>query len=241
MKNIFFKSSLIVAMLVCGSMFAQEYANRQFTSGLFQVDEFIKRENKDINFKDTDSYTGTPYNHPSYLPGNVYKENEIWFSDVALRYNAVADEVEIKQSLTTSDDEAKVLTKSPDVFVKIADVIYVFVPFKGGIEGGGYFEVVYEGTKVSLFKKLQKDFRPEKKATTSITVDIPAKFSDEITYFLADRSGKFYEMPKSKNKKLKVFGKYKDDVKDFVKDNNIDLNEERGLMRAVKFYDSELK
>lgn len=241
MKKVIFKSSFILILLFCGSMIAQDYANRQFTSGLFQVDEYIKRQDKFVDYKDTESYTGTPYNHPNYLPGNVYKENELWFTNVALRYNAVADEIEIKQTLTTPDEEAKVLTKSPDVFVKIADVIYVFVPFKGGIEGGGYFEVVYEGTKVSLFKKLKKDFRPEKKATTSITVDIPAKFSDDITYFLSDRSGKFYEMPKSKSKKLKVFGTYKNAVKDFVQEKRIDLNEEKGLLRAVKFYDTELK
>ncbi|MAZ73565.1 MAG: hypothetical protein CMC70_10515 [Flavobacteriaceae bacterium] len=243
MKKKFIKTfTLSCALLMLGGVFAQNegYANRRFTSNLFQVDEHIKRQSKDIDFLDTDSYTGTPYNHPSYLNGNVYQNNELLATNVALRYNAVADEMEIKESLTSPDEEAKVLTKSPEIFVKIMNDIYIFAPYKGGVEGGGYFQVLHEGTTVDLYKKLKKDFKPERKATSSITTDTPAMFSDDITYYLATKDGKFYEMPRSRNKKLKVFGKKKDEVKDFVKDNRLDLNDEKDLLRVVKFYDGIL-
>jgi hypothetical protein len=226
-------------LLFSVSLIAQtQYDNRRFTSAMFQVDEFIKRENKDVNFLETDTYTGTPYNHPSYLNGNVYQNNELLATNVALRYNAVADEMEIKESLTTPNEEAKVLTKSPEIFVKIMNDIYIFAPYKGGVEGGGYFQVLYEGNSVDLYKKLKKDFKPERKATSSITTDTPAKFTDDIIYYLATKDGKFYEMPGSRNKKLKVFGKKKSEMKDYVKENKIDLNDENGLLRAVRYYDS---
>jgi hypothetical protein len=211
---------------------------RKFTNSLHQIDEFIKRQNGDLDFADTDSYTGTPYNHPSYLPGNVYKDKELLATNVALRYNAIADEIEIKESLEDSDKDAKALTKSPDIYVKIVNDIFVFVPYDGGIEDGGYFQVLSEGKKYDLFKKVKKDFSAAKKATTSITRDIPAKFTDKPVYYIVTKEGKFYELPSSKKKKLKVFSDNENLVKKYVNSNNLDLNDEKDLIRIVKYYDS---
>jgi hypothetical protein len=232
--------TLLAILFFSGSLIAQGgYETRAFTAGLFQIDEFIKRQDKDVDYLDTESYNGTPYNNPNYLMGNVYKNDELLATNVALRYNAVADEIEIKESLTSPDEEAKLLTKSPEVFVKIMGDIYIFAPYKGGVEGGGYFRVLYEGNGVDLYKKTQKNFKPLKKASSSITKDVPAVFNDKITYFLATKDGKFYEMPKSRSKKIKVFGNKKDAVKDFVKENKLDLNNEKDLLKVVKFYDGQ--
>jgi hypothetical protein len=145
--------------------------------------------------------------------------------------------MEIKESLETGDKDAKALTKSPDIYVKIVNDIYVFVPYDGGIEGGGYFQVLTEGKKVDLFKKVKKDFTAAKKATTSITRDIPAKFTDKPVYYLVTKEGKFYELPSSKKKKLKVFSENEKLVKSYVNSNNLDLNDEKDLIRVIKYYD----
>lgn len=235
---------ILVAVVLCMSLsvaaqgFDGIYGNRQFTNDLYQMDEYIKRQNNGVDFGDTDSYNGTPYNHPSYLLGNVYKNDELWATNIALRYNAVADEMEIKESLTTDDSQAKVLTKSPDVYVKIVNDIYIFAPYKGGIEGGGYFHVLFEGTKVGLFKKPKKSFTKAKKATTSITRDLPASFKDRPVYYIVDKEGKYYELPSSRSKKLKVFGKNKDAIKDYVRTNQLDLNDEKHLIRVMKHFDT---
>ncbi len=238
------KRTLIIAFLIAGGLYeaaAQGFANptstRQFTNDLYQLDEYIKRQSGEIDFTDTDSYTGTPYNNPAYLPGNVYKGKELLATNVALRYNAIADEMEIKESLVSDDEDAKVLTKAPDIYVKIVNDIYVFVPYQGGIEGGGYFQVLFEGQKYDLFKKMKKDFTPAKKATTSITRDIPAKFKDDPIYYIVTKSGKFYELPSNKKKKLKVFSDNMDLVKDYVNDNGLDLNDENDLLRVIRYYD----
>lgn len=238
------KNLILIAVMIGGVLngvaqnFDGVYGTRQFTNDLFQMDEYIKRQNQGIDFNDTDSYTGTPYNHPSYLVGNVYKNDELWANNVALRYNAMADEMEIKESLTTDDSEAKVLTKSPDVYVKIINDIYVFAPYKGGIEGGGYFLVLFEGDKIGLFKKPKKRFTEAKKASTSITRDIPASFKDKPVYYIVDKNGKYFELPSSRNKKLKVFGKNKDAIKKYVQQYGLDLNEEKDLIRVIKHYDT---
>jgi len=238
------KNSILIAVILSLSVgvtaqdFGQNYGIRQFTNDLYQLDEYIKRQNQGIDFDDTASYTGSPYNHPSYLMGNVYKNDSLWANNVALRYNAMADEMEIKESLTTADAEAKVLTKSPDVYVKIVNDIYIFAPYKGGIEGGGYFQVLFEGDKIGLFKKPKKKFTKAKKASTSITRDLPASFKDKPVYYIVDKDGKYYELPSSRSKKLKVFGNNKDAIKKYVGEKGLDLNKERDLIRVIKHYDT---
>jgi len=229
----------ILAIIGTHQVIAQGFYQKQFTSDLFILDEYIKRQNKGIDFKDTKSYTGTPYNNPSYLSGNVYRNNELLATDVALRYNAIADEMEIKESLTTDDEEAKVLTKSSDIFVKIENDIFVFAPYQGGVEGGGYFEVLFEGKKVDLFKKHVKSFKKGQKATSSITRDVPAKFIDKPIYYLVMKNGKFYELPTSRNKKIKVFGEHQNIVKQYVQENQLDLNDEQDLKRVVILIDGK--
>ena len=238
------KRIILIALIIGGAInttaqtFDGVYGNRQFTNDLYQMDEYIKRQKQGIDFEDTDSYTGTPYNNPNYLLGNVYKNDELWATNVALRYNAMADEMEIKESLTTVDEEARVLTKSPDVYVKIMSDIYIFAPYKGGIEGGGYFHVLFEGDKIGLHKKPKKKFTEAKKATTSITRDIPASFKDKPVYYIVDKNGKYFELPSSRNKKLKVFGSNKDAIKKYVQQNDLDLNDEKDLVRVIKHYDT---
>ncbi len=228
---------LLIVVLSITQVTYSQFSSKRFTSDLFILDEYIKRQNKDINFKDTKTYTGTPYNNPSFLLGSIYKEGKLLAENVALRYNAIADEMEVKENLTSNDDDAKVLTKSQDIFVKIGLDIFVFVPYQGGIEEGGYFEVIYEGTQIDFYKKHIKDFDEAKKATSTITRDVPAKFTDDPEFYLVTKTGKFYQFPKSRGKKLKVFGDKEKEMKKWVKSNNIDVNSEKDLLRAVKYFE----
>ena len=234
------KRATIFILLACltSAIGNAQYWDKLFTSDLLLLDEYIKRTAKGISFDDPSSYQGTPYNNPSYLPGNVYKDDKLLATNVGLRYNAIADEIEIKESISTSNEEAKVLTKSDDVYVKIVDDIFVFVPYQGGVENGGYFQVLFEGNQIQLYKKLEKKFTPEKKAKSTLLQDTPAKFTNRPEYYIVTRIGKFYVLPKSKNKKLKVFGSNKDMMKEYVIENKLDLNDEKDLMKAIKYYDT---
>jgi len=229
--------TLTICVLTLNTAIAQ-FDAAMFVSDAFLLDTYIKRQNKGINFKDTKSYKGTPYNNPNYLLGNIYKEGKLLANNIAIRYNAVADEMEVKQNPSDSDDDARVLTKSQDIYVKIIDAIYVFVPYQGGIEKGGYFQVIFEGNNIALYKKHVKDFSPEKKATSSITKTLPAVFKDKPVFYLVTKKGTFYQMPKSKSKKLKVFGEKQNKMKDFTKQNSLDLNKEQDLLTAIKYYDT---
>lgn len=229
---------LILFSLGGSGLKAQETQTRRFVNSLYQLDEFIKRQDKFVDYTDTESYIGTPYNNPSFLPGNIYENEKLLASNVALRYNAIADEIEVKESLETPISKARPLPKSPDVFVKIMNDIFVFAPYRGGIEGGGYFKVLYEGDKVSVFKKLNKKFSAAKPAKTSITRDILAKFEDKPIYYLVSKNGKFYELPTSRTKKLKVFGKNQEVIKTFIAKNKLNLNIEKDLIETIIYFNT---
>lgn len=87
-----------------------QYWDKQFQSDLIMIDTYIKRNDKGISYKDTRTYKGTPYNNASYLLGTVYKNDALPASNVALRYNAIADDIEIKESLDSPDENARVLS-----------------------------------------------------------------------------------------------------------------------------------
>lgn len=212
--------------------------NREAMNRIYQLDEYIKRFDKGIDYKDVKSYKGTPYNNPSYLPGNIYENNKLLANDVALRYNAIEDEMEVKESLATPDEEARVVSKSLEIFVKINGDIFIFAPYQGGVESGGYFQILFEGENYSLYKKIKKKFIPAKKASTSITKDLPPVFLDRPVYYIVTNEGKYYELPESKSKKLKVFGNKQNEMKEYVKDNNLNLKEEKDLLQAVRYFDN---
>ncbi|MFK5983697.1 MAG: hypothetical protein QM499_12355 [Flavobacteriaceae bacterium] len=217
---------------------AQNYnMGRQITNTALSLDQYIKRFDNGVDYNDVKSYKGTPYNTPNYLPGNIYEKTTLLASDVALRYNAVADEMEVKESMATPDEEAKVLTKSVDIYVKINGNIFIFAPYQGGVEEGGYFQVLFEGTQYNFYKKLIKKFTPAKAATTSITTDTPAIFQDKPVYYIVTKAGRYYEFPSSKSKKIKVFGEQKDAIKKYVKENDLDLNVEKDLKKTIIYFD----
>jgi hypothetical protein len=229
---------LLIVFLFTISYITRAQLGYQAGSYLYVLDETIKRLDKGVDYQDVLSYKGTPYYNASFILGEIYQNNKLIANNIALRYNVAADEFEVKESLTTDNSEARLLTKSSDVFVKINKTIFIFALYNGSIEGGGYFQVIFEGEKYSFYKKLIKKLTPAKKAKTSITTDTPAIFTDKIIYFIVTKNGKYYEFPSSKSKKIKVFGSKKEIIKKYIKENKLNLNKEEDLKKTIQYFDS---
>jgi len=178
-----------------------------------------------------DNYQGSPYYSSSFLIGSIYLKSELLDGNVALRYNAFADEIEFKKSDDKNSAETFAIIKSEDVHVVINKETFVFKATKG------YFIVIYDGTNFSLVKKIKKKFYPFKKAATSLTNDVPAIFIDEETYYIAANDGSLTEFSGSKNKKLKLFENNYNEAKSYVKEKNLDLNKERDMKRLIIYLD----
>jgi len=185
------------------------------------------------------TYDGSPYNSDTFLLGNVYINNELTKSDVAMRYNVYSDEMEIKESLQDDDKKISALIKSPDISVVILNEKFVYLSKGKGLEKGGYFQVITKGKKYNLYKKLGKKYYESKKAKTSFDRDVPAKFEDRTIYYIHFNNGGMVELPDSKKKIYKAFGESEEDVKNYCKERKIDITKEKGLKRVIIYLDNK--
>ena len=57
---------------------------------------------------------------------------------------------------------------------------------------------------------------------------------------MVSKDGRFYELPNSKSKIIKVMNKKKDQVKAYIKTASLDFKKENDLIKLVKYYNSLL-
>ena len=186
------------------------------------------------------SIEGSPYANKNFLAGIIYQEDKAVYDKVLLRYNIFSDEIEIKKAENSAETSYDALIKDPKSTVKIANTIYIFVPFEGSLENGHYFTVISEENAFDLYKKTEVEFSASYIARTSYERDRPAKFTQKNIYFLVSKNGTFYQLPNSKSKIIKVMSSKEVEVKSFIKKNKLDIKTENDLVKLVKYYNSLL-
>jgi hypothetical protein len=178
---------------------------------------------------------GSPYvNGGVFLSGNIYKNNEKIMSNVLMRYNAYSDHFQTtKEGLKTPTG---ILLKDPGAVVEIGSKTYVFFP-QGKVPGiGGYLELISEGKKASVYKRHNVTYVEAIKSNDSYTADKPARFNDLTTYYMVDVNVVFTELPQSKKKILKAFSGKQKVMKNYMKQNKLDVNNETDLAKIVAHY-----
>ena len=178
---------------------------------------------------------GSPYYNVNFLAGTVYKNNEVYKKDVLLRYNAYEDIVEIKESSDVKT--ANVLSKTNGQTVRINNSFFVTMiePNSKKLE---YFQVLFIGEKINLFKKWRKVFNASQQANTGMTRDVPAIYKDSPIYFRMDADFNFIEIPKSKKKFLKSLGDKSESVKKYMKEKRLKLSKDEDFIKIIKFYET---
>ena len=229
MKKII-NSTLIVIYFACSVGFAQN-RKTQFATEVFVYSADVYDTRNLYDPATPENYDGTPYYVNDFLLGDVYLENEMILSNGALRYNAVADEIEYKESLNDDDESAKALVKSKDIYAKIMNDTFVFIPSQG------YYLVIFDGNNLSLLKKVTKKYYPPKKAQNNYERSTLARFEDRFIYTIYTKNGNTLELPRSKSKKLKAFGDDEKIVKSYTKEQNLDLNNEKDIKKLTQYLD----
>jgi hypothetical protein len=222
--------SIILLLIGTSTLFAQNLTTQRKVN---QFTEYLDRFNtNDIYaFSDPNSYEGTPFYHTKFLLGSVYINNELSASNVALRYNVFADEIEFKKTLATEDSEAKAIIKSNDIYVKIEDEFFVVIP------DNGYFLVLFDGANFSFLKKLTKKYHLPKESKNTYEKGSPPTFSDRFTYFIYTKEGSIKEFPSSKKKIFAAFGNNEKEIKQYCKEEKLDLKNEDDLKKAIIYLD----
>lgn len=197
------------------------------------IDPYISQRNVEV-YLEAD-FTGTPYKEKNFKNGTILKNGAPIAKNIGLRYNASKDLFEVKKSSVLKNDQAKVLKNSSDLSIKLGNENYVFLAPNENNANQGYFLVIYNSSKTSLYKKIKKEYIPEQKAYTSLASNIAANYKEKQVLYLHYSDGLLIELPGSKSKRLKAFGDKSKEVKVFVKENKINLNKEAGLIEVIKY------
>ena len=225
-------NSTILFIYLANSIGFAQNRNTQFATEVFINNADIYDTGSLYDSTTPENYVGTPYYLNDFLLGDVFLENKLILGKGALRYNAIADEIEYKESLNDNDESAKALVKSKEIYVKIMNDTFVFVPNQG------YFLVILDGNNLSLLKKVTKKYFPPKKARNNYERSTLARFEDRFTYTIYSKKGKILELPRSKSKKIKAFGDDEKIVKSYTKEQNLDLNNEKDIKKLIQYLDN---
>ncbi len=229
------KKSLFFALLFFASN-ALINLNAQSVYNDTDIDKYIS--NVSISKASESGYLGSPYENDDFQKGVITKNGVTISHTVSLRYNAHKDIFEIKKTAVLKDNQAKLLKKSDEITLKVNNQNFVFVPVNDGDIRAGYFVLLQKGEKVTLYKKIHKQFIPGQKAYSSLAQDVAPTFKENITLYITNSEGKMVALANSKNGKLKAFEDHKKEVKEFVKENKLNLNKEAQLIKLVKYYNS---
>ena len=103
-----------------------------------------------------------------------------------MRYNGFTDEIEITDSGNVENSEL-ILLKSDKVVPIINNEIFEYLPFRINESNTkiGYLVKIYEGTRIKLYLRKNKQFMEAKIARTSLENSFPPRYVDNIETYIS--------------------------------------------------------
>lgn len=179
-----------------------------------------------------DDVIGSPFYVDEFQAGSIYENNELLSNGLFFRYNASHDHFEIKKNLDDDDDKIMFLSKTSKIHVKINKELFIYDE-----NTKGYYQLLFLGNTVNLYKKVQKKYFPAKRARNSFERDILATYKDDFKYYL-NQGDDYTEIPSKKNKRLKFFGDRKTELVKYVSKYDLDIMNEEILIKVIRYLDS---
>lgn len=177
---------------------------------------------------------GSPYSPENFITGKIYINGQKSQEHVFLRYNMLNDEIEIKNSAYDTS-ETKAVIKDPEIYAQVGNTTYIFAPYRGSNEKGGYFAFMKAGNYYDLYKKSTVEFIPFK-TTTAYSGSQAAKFKKTDKYYMVNKQGNFFRLPTSKNKLLRVMDEHKEKLAEYIELNKIKLETEGDIIAVFNYY-----
>ncbi len=173
---------------------------------------------------------GSPYLTDDFVKGTVFIENEKPYTAM-MRYNAYQDEIQVQGS-----DGISSLFKRDYVWAVIGGQTFKIEDYKS--RSGttkGYFIEMNQG-KVRLLKRIVHIFREGQEASSTYSQDIPPRFDQEVTYYLAREGSPAEEVRLRKKDILNYLGSK--EAESFVKENKIRLKTEGEVISLLNHYNT---
>ncbi len=197
----------------------------------------------DVRAKSTETLLenaiGSPYINPTFRPCKIYWRGEE-YGDFFYRYNALNDEVEIRAVA----DKGPTASLNLDKMLRVVDsqnkfsLLTLLTPKQG--YRNGYADLIFEGKNVNLYKRTKAKYTPGTKPANSLVRGTPDKFSHFAEYYFKPSDKEYAIFIERRSKKfLENFeASKKDDLKVFMKENKVNLNDEKDLMVLFNYINS---
>ena len=186
--------------------------------------------------KEWEEFQGSPYVSNYFQKTEVYYKDEK-VGDLYYRYNALNEEIEIKESPQNPGIRALGRDKSITLMVDNKPMSFkTFIDVKGNTMNG-YLTHLVNGETYDLYKRIHVKFTEGSPAQNSFVKATPSRFSQFIEYYVQKKGVDRVDELTLKNRQLyKIAGPgEKDKIKTFLKDYDIDLNEEKDLIKTFEF------
>lgn len=181
-------------------------------------------------------FVGSPYYDTQFKLGKVYYKDSLVIDDILLRYNVHKENIEIRGNL---GGQIETIQSKPGISFDYGNEHFslMFNPITGMKQ---FFRKVYDGQDYKVFLKPIKVFKEGQKAVTHLTRDILPSYITKDTYYY-QIGKKFEEIRTSRNGVRKIFPKYRDEIKEFIKENDFRFKEEnfeRELTQVIVYYET---
>lgn len=189
---------------------------------------------------DLDKFQGSPYTSNTFTP-TILKYNDEVVGNIYYRYNALNEEIEIKK--TSSEDEPyKALVKDKEISLLINAKPLSFKTFvtekKETING--YLTLLQKGNTYDLYQRTLVKFTEGQPAQNSFVAAVPSRFTKFTEYyFQKDGVNRIDQIPQKNKKLLKLIDASKrEDLKIFLKENNLNIKNEQDLIKVFDYLNS---
>ncbi|HET9486705.1 MAG TPA: hypothetical protein VFO54_04700 [Chryseosolibacter sp.] len=175
-----------------------------------------------------DKYEGSPFLNNSFVTGYVYTGKDK-FAGVPMRYNIYSDLIEFQ-------DGGHTYLLEPDprlVKVEIGDDVFVVRNFKYMAKKQNGFLEVLENGKMKLFAKKLINLREKNELQ-----DVPAKYSRLPDMFYVQVESDPLIRVVTVKQLISSLPDKQEEMKQFVKAENISSKEQEDLVKFVEFYNS---
>jgi hypothetical protein len=242
MKNIFISILFLAPFISVNAQTFGQVVPGQITGGggnnavISHLLGDIKSGNEKRNVK-LSEIQGSAYTTEVFLPGRLFYKDEFQ-SSVMYRYNAYAEEIEIKD-VDIPGAPVRGLARDKNIRLISPDgKSFKFETFidKKGLTQNGYLTVLAEG-KYTLYKRYDVKYTQGQKAQNSFIKAQPPRFSKFTEYYLElNGRNRIDELELSNRKLLKlVDANQKEALKQHLKEKKIKIKKERDILEVLPF------
>lgn len=242
-KSIYLVISIAICSLSYGQYAGQTATNMSAGDGGFGGGEIAAllgpiSENKNKSGDIYAGFQGSPYTSNEFALTTMYYGDED-LGKIYYRYNALNGEIEIKNS-TRESEQIKSLSRDKKVSILVDGKKMSFMTFVTAKDNtlNGYLITLSNTGPFKLFKRTHVKYTEGKPAANSFVKAVPSRFTQYTEYYLQKEDvNRIDEIPLKNNKLLKLIddASKRESLKDYLKENSMNIKEEAHLIQAFNF------